>query len=306
MNSIDRYAVIGSGIAYSRSPQIHSMFAQSTRQPMEYGLLDAPPVAFKSTVDAFFKAGGRGLNVTVPHKQAAVKLCDSLTPRARLAGAVNTLARGDDGKLLGDNTDGAGLVRDLTSNLGFRLRGARVLLLGAGGAARGVIAPLLEAGVAALEIHNRTPARARALAQEFAALGPVSACELPAPPASALPGVYGSTMRAPDTAAAAAHRARRDDSGYDLIINATSASLSNEVPATPPHAVGIQTLAYDLAYRDRETVFVHWARRAGAAQAVMGLGMLVEQAAESFLLWRGVRPDTAHVLAAIANRTSEL
>ncbi|MGH8253087.1 MAG: shikimate dehydrogenase [Steroidobacteraceae bacterium] len=298
---MDRYAVIGSGIAHSRSPQIHAMFAQATRQPMEYGLLDTPPVAFKATADAFFKAGGRGLNVTVPHKQAALQLCDSLTPRARRAGAVNTLARGDDGKLLGDNTDGAGLVRDLSFNLRCTLAGARVLLLGAGGAARGIIAPLVEAGVAALEIHNRHPARARALAQEFAELAPVSAGEsaVRAPPA--MPGVYGSTLRAPSADTAAAHRARRNDGGYDLIINATSASLENQLPEIPPHAAGIQTLAYDLAYRDRDTVFVHWARRAGAARAVMGLGMLVEQAAESFLLWRGVRPDTAHVLEVLAN-----
>lgn len=301
MSNIDRYAVIGSGIAHSRSPQIHAMFAQATRQSMEYGLLDCPPVAFKPTVDAFFKAGGRGLNVTVPHKQAALPLCASLTPRAQRAGAVNTLARRDDGTLLGDNTDGAGLVRDLSVNLGCKLAGARVLLLGAGGAARGIIAPLVEAGVAALEIHNRHPARARALAAEFSDLAPVNAGELPAPPPPPLPGVHGSTLRAPSAEAAAAHRARLKDSGYDLIINATSASLNNELPKTPPHAVGIQTLAYDLAYGDRETVFVHWARRAGAARAVMGLGMLVEQAAESFLLWRGVRPETAHVLEALGD-----
>lgn len=301
MNNIDRYAVIGSGIAHSRSPQIHAMFAKATRQAMEYGLLDAPPVAFKATVDAFFKAGGRGLNVTVPHKQAALQLCNALTPRARRAGAVNTLARGDDGKLLGDNTDGAGLVRDLTVNLRCKLPGARVLLLGAGGAARGVIAPLVEAGIASLEIHNRHPARARALAQEFADLAPVRAGALPAPAPPPLPGVYGSPMRAPSADDAAAQRARRNDGGYDLIINATSASLSNELPDIPPHAVGIQTLAYDLAYRDRDTVFVHWARRAGARSAVMGLGMLVEQAAESFLLWRGVRPETAPVLEALGH-----
>jgi shikimate dehydrogenase len=302
MSNIDRYAVIGSGIGHSRSPQIHAMFAQATRQAMEYGLLDTPPVAFKATADAFFKAGGRGLNVTVPHKLAALQLCDSLTLRARRAGAVNTLASGDDGKLLGDNTDGAGLVRDLTVNLDCPLAGARVLLLGAGGAARGIIAPLAETGIAALEIHNRHPARARALAQEFADLAAIRAGELPAPPPPPMPGVYGSPMRVRSADAAAAQRARLKDGGYDLIINATSASLSNELPEMPPHAVGLQTLAYDLAYRDRDTVFVHWARRAGAARAVMGLGMLVEQAAESFLLWRGVRPETAHVLEALAAR----
>jgi shikimate dehydrogenase len=279
MNSIDRYAVIGSGIAHSRSPQIHAMFARATRQAMEYGLLDVPPVAFVTVVRNFFRDGGRGLNVTVPHKEAAYRLADTLTPRAQRAGAVNTLAAAD-GKLHGDNTDGAGLVRDLTVNLGCKLDGARVLLLGAGGAARGIIGPLLEAGAAALVISNRHGARAKKLAKEFADLGPVT----PAP--------------AP-TAAIRGRTAMSDDAGYDVIINATSASLHGELPAVPAHAVGTQTLAYDLAYGERDTVFMHWARSAGAARAVMGLGMLVEQAAESFLLWRGVRPDTAHVLEAL-------
>ena len=280
MNSIDRYAVIGSGIGHSRSPQIHALFAKATQQSLEYTLIDVPPAAFVSVVRNFFRDGGRGLNVTVPHKEAALRLSDSLTPRAQRAGAVNTLASVANGKLLGDNTDGAGLVRDLTENLGRKLRGARVLLLGAGGAARGVIAPLLEAGVASLVISNRHGARAKQLAREFADLGPVTA--------------------APAANAASMGRSRiRDDSGYEVIINATSASLRGELPQIPAHAVGTQTLAYDLVYGERDTVFVHWARSAGAARAVMGFGMLVEQAAESFLLWRGVRPDTVPVLAAL-------
>lgn len=281
MNSIDRYAVIGSGIGHSRSPQIHAMFAKATRQAMEYGLLDTPPTAFVSVVRNFFRDGGRGLNVTVPHKEAAHRLADTLSPRASRAGAVNTLAAVD-GKLHGDNTDGAGLVRDLTMNLGCKLEGARVLLLGAGGAARGIIGPLLEAGAAALVISNRHSARAKQLAKEFADLGPVT------PAAAATTAIRGRT-------------AVSDDAGYDLIINATSASLRGELPVVPAHAVGTQTLAYDLAYGERDTVFMHWARSAGAARAVMGIGMLVEQAAESFLLWRGVRPDTQHVLAALSS-----
>ena len=283
MNSIDRYAVIGSGIGHSRSPQIHALFAQATRQSVEYGLIDVPPAAFASVVRNFFNGGGCGLNVTVPHKRAALRLADTLTPRAQRAGAVNTLARGADGKVLGDNTDGAGLVRDLTVNLGCTLRGARVLLLGAGGAARGIIGPLLEAGVAALVISNRHGARARDLAREFASLGPVTAAS-----------AANTTARG---------RARRsDDAGFELIINATSASLRSELPLVPANAVGTQTLCYDCAYGERDTVFMHWARSAGAARAVMGLGMLVEQAAESFLLWRGMRPDTAPVLAALGQR----
>ena len=280
MSSIDRYAVIGSGIGHSRSPQIHALFAKATHQALEYGLIDVPPAAFVSVLRNFFRDGGRGLNVTVPHKEAALRLADTLTPRAQRAGAVNTLARGADGKLLGDNTDGAGLVRDLRENLGCKLAGARVLLLGAGGAARGVLAPLLEAGVAALEISNRHGARAKHLAREFADLGPVTA----APAANAVGRGRASVS---------------DDAGFDVIINATSASLRGELPQIPAHAVGTQTLAYDLAYGERDTVFMHWARSAGAARAVMGLGMLVEQAAESFLLWRAVRPDTAQVLAAL-------
>ena len=287
MSNIDRYAVIGDGIAHSRSPQIHALFASATRQTLEYGLIDVPPAAFASVVRNFFRDGGRGLNVTVPHKEAALRLADSLTPRAQRAGAVNTLACGDDRKLLGDNTDGAGLVRDLTVNLGCKLRGARVLLLGAGGAARGILAPLLEAGVDSLVISNRHGARARQLAGEFAGLGPVTA-----------------EPAAPAAGAAAGPRARGgDDAGFDLIINATSASLHGELPPIPAYAVGTQTLCYDCAYGERDTVFVHWARSAGAVRAVMGLGMLVEQAAESFLLWRGVRPDTAPALVTLQQQS---
>ena len=285
MNSIDRYAVIGCDIGHSRSPQIHAMFARATHQALEYGLLDTPPASFHAVVRDFFAHGGRGLNVTVPHKQAALRLADSLTARAQRAGAVNTLARGADGKLLGDNTDGAGLVRDLTVNLGCKLRGARVLLLGAGGAARGVLAPLLEAGVAGVVIRNRHTWRAQQLAGEFAGLGAVVA----APAAGA-----ANKQQASETPSG-----RAPDAGFDLILNATSASLHDELPAMPADAVGTQTLAYDLAYADHDTVFVRWAHKAGAARAVMGLGMLVEQAAESFLLWRGVRPDTAPVLESL-------
>jgi len=276
MSSTDRYAVIGEHIAHSRSPQIHALFAKATVQDMHYGLLDVPPERFEGAVNEFFGDGGRGLNVTVPHKQAALRIADTLTPRARRAGAVNTLARGVAGTardvLLGDNTDGAGLVRDLSINLGCMLQGARVLLLGAGGAARGIIAPLLESGLAELLICNRHADRAQQLALEFREVGQISALS----------------------------SAGKDFRPYDLLINATSASLNGELPLIPPGAVGRDTLCYDCAYLDRDTIFVRWAREAGAARAVMGLGMLIEQAAESFLLWRGVRPDTAPVLKALA------
>jgi len=277
MNRIDRYAVVGEQIGHSRSPQIHALFAQATGQAMQYGLIDVAAAGFVAAVRGFFDAGGCGLNVTVPHKQAALQLAGTLTPRARRAGAVNTLALRTGGavpELLGDNTDGAGLVRDLKVNLGRALQGERVLLLGAGGGARGVIAPLLESGVAMLTIHNRHAERAAQLAQEFADLGPVRAA-----PAD----TEGTAATAP----------------YGLVINATSASLRGELPSLSPGVIGSQTLCYDCAYGEHDTVFVTWARSCGAAEAAMGLGMLVEQAAESFLLWRGVRPDTAPVLAAL-------
>src|SRR5258708_32659153 len=255
MNSIDRYAVIGHGLGHSRSPQTHSLFAQSTGQSMQYGLIDVPAAGFAAAVREFFAGGGRGLNVTVPHKEAALALAARLTPRARRAGAVNTLAAdtgAEAGALLGDNTDGAGLVRDLTVNLGYALTGARLLLLGACGAARGVVAPLLQGGAAELLIQNRNPARARQLAQEFADLGPIK-----------------------DSSASGG--------AFDLIINATSASLRGEVPPVPAQACGPRTLCYDLAYGAGETAFMRWARTAGAAGTLMALGMLVEHAAESFL-----------------------
>ena len=264
----DRYAVIGHHIGYSRSPRIHRMLAEQCGQAMEYGLIDVAPARFAATVREFFAGGGRGLNVTVPYKQAALALAPVLSPRARRAGALNTLVARADGEVLGDNTDGTGLLRDLGVNVGCTLRGAQVLLLGAGGAARGVLAPLLEAQPAALVIYNRDAGRAGELAAQFADLGPVRA------------GAVAGTS-------------------FDLIVNATSAGAQGELPDVPASCVGPHTLCYDLAYADTATPFVRWARELGAARALMGLGMLVEQAAESFLLWRGMRPDTAPVLAAL-------
>lgn len=238
---------------------------------MTYSRIDAAPAQFESVVKRFFAEGGKGLNVTLPHKQAAAILADDLTPRARTAGAVNTLALREDGRLLGDNTDGAGLARDLLNNLRVTIAGRRVLLLGAGGAARGVLAPLLGLKPAELTIANRTPDRARELAAGFAALGECRGC------------AFEDVRRGP----------------YDVIINATSASLASDVPPLPPGAVGNRTFCYDMAYGAEDTSFVRWAQAQGAARTAMGLGMLVEQAAEAFHLWRGVRPDTASVIAAL-------
>jgi shikimate dehydrogenase len=260
----DRYAVFGHPIAHSKSPQIHAAFARQTGQDMTYEAILAPLDGFADGVTAFIAAGGRGANVTVPFKEQAFRLADRLSPRAQRAGAVNTLVF--DGGILGDNTDGAGLVADLTRNLNRALAGQRILLLGAGGAARGVIEPLLEQHPAALVIANRTVSRAQDLAD-----------------------LFGHGIRA----------CGFDDAGgpFDVVINATAASLTGELPALPSAVFTANTLAYDMMY-GRDTPFLSFARRHGAATAD-GLGMLVEQAAEAFCVWRGVRPDTAPVIASL-------
>lgn len=272
--SLDRYAVVGFPIKHSWSPFIHGMFAKQTGQAISYTRMEVAPDDFAREVEAFFAGGGRGLNVTVPHKQAACLLTRYRTPRAEIAGAVNTIARQEDG-LLGDNTDGAGLVTDLTRNLGLTLENARILLLGAGGAARGVIGPLLGASPEYLEISNRNGERAKELAKEFAMLGEVHGCGF-------------------DAITATSH--------FDLVLNATSASLQDTIPPVPPSVIGPTTLCYDMAYGKGDTAFTRWARNAGAGRAESGWGMLVEQAAESFLLWRGVKPDTKPVIEAVKSQ----
>ncbi|WP_028241533.1 shikimate dehydrogenase [Stutzerimonas azotifigens] len=262
---MDRYAVFGNPIGHSKSPQIHRRFAEQTGQALSYEALLAPLDDFAGYAWGFFKHG-RGANVTVPFKEEACRLADALTERARCAGAVNTLMRLDDGRLLGDNTDGAGLVRDLTVNAGLALEGRRILLLGAGGAVRGVLEPLLGQRPAALVIANRTVARAEQLASAFAPLGPVSAS-----PFEDLTGAF------------------------DLIVNGTSASLGGEVPPLPTGLVQPGTFCYDMMYGAAPTTFCAWASAQGA-EVRDGLGMLVEQAAEAFFVWRGVRPETAEVL----------
>jgi len=261
----DRYAVFGHPIAHSKSPLIHAAFARQTGQDMAYEAILAPLDGFADTVAQFIAAGGRGANVTVPFKEEAFRLASRLSPRAQHAGAVNTLTFDADG-ILGDNTDGAGLVADLTRNLHCVIAGKRILLLGAGGAARGVIEPLLDQQPAALVIANRTVSRAQELADLFGR--GVRAC-----------GFDGA------------------DTAFDVVINATAASLAGELPPLSPAIFTADTLAYDMMY-GRDTPFLDFARRHGAATAD-GLGMLVEQAAEAFCLWRGVRPDTAPVIASL-------
>ncbi len=270
---MDRYAVIGNPIAHSKSPQIHAAFARQTGQALSYEALLAPVDGFAQTVADFRAHGGRGLNVTVPFKLEAFALAEHHTARAQAAGAVNTLALGADG-ILGDNTDGAGLVRDLSANLNFALAGRRILLLGAGGATRGVLLPLLDSRPARLTIANRTVAKAEALAALFAA-------------------------RAGDTALDACGFDALAGRRFDLVINATAASLADELPPLPPGLYAEGALAYDMMYARAPTRFMRAALADGAARVADGLGMLVEQAAESFTLWRGVRPDSAPVLAAL-------
>ena len=272
----DQYGVVGHPVAHSWSPFIHGLFSRETGQAMSYRLYDFAPDAFHDRVREFFRQGGRGLNITLPHKIAAVDVADDLTARAAHAAAVNTFAVRNDGTILGDNTDGTGLVRDLCDNQGIVITHRRILMIGAGGAARGVLAPLLALSPAEIVIANRTSERAEALAKAFEKLGKTS-------------GVGFRYIAG---------------GAYDLIINATSASLSGDIPAIPPAVVGPETICYDMAYGKSDTPFVRWALKLGCARALQGWGMLVEQAAESFRIWRGVRPATAPVLAALKERAA--
>lgn len=265
---MERYCVFGNPVAHSKSPRIHSEFARLTDQAMSYEARLAPLDGFAGALQAFLSEGGRGCNVTVPFKEEAWRLAQVRSPRAEKAGAVNTLLPGKDGRLYGDNTDGVGLVRDLVRNAGVSLRGRHVLVLGAGGAVRGVLSPLLAEKPAALVVANRTVEKAALLARLFADEGPVTACSF-----EALAG-----------------------QSFDVVINGTSASLQGDLPPLPDGLFAPGALAYDMMYGAAPTVFLRWAATQGA-QTRDGLGMLVEQAAEAFFLWRQQRPDTAPVLA---------
>jgi shikimate dehydrogenase len=262
----DKYAVIGNPIQHSRSPEIHAAFALQTGQDLIYSRILGTD--FERDVRAFIAAGGRGLNITVPFKENAWRLADERSGRAETAGAVNTLILLPDGRLRGDNTDGVGLVRDLTDNHGCPLADADILLLGAGGASRGVLRPLLEARPQTLLIANRTASKAVELAAEVESLGPAQGCGL-----DVLAGQH-----------------------FDLIINGTSAGLKGGLPDIPDGILKPGGQIYDMMYGNEPTAFVGWGLAQGASQAMDGLGMLVEQAAESFFLWRGVRPDTGPVI----------
>ena len=280
---IDQYYVIGNPIQHSRSPEIHQRFAEQCGQSLHYQRYEAPLDGFTAAVHALVDQGMRGANVTVPFKRAAYDGCASLTERAQYAGAVNTISVDARGQCHGDNTDGIGLLNDLLKNQGVALAARRVLVLGAGGAVRGVLAPLLAQRPATVMLANRTHAKAEQLARDFAALGPVASCSLDAlqAPGAALP------------------------EPFDIIINASSAGLHGAMPTLPAALLRPQGFCYDMVYGPQADAFLTWARRAGASRAVDGLGMLVEQAAASFHIWRGVYPAGAAVIRALRDERSD-
>lgn len=271
---MDRYCVFGNPIAHSKSPEIHAAYAAQTGQQLSYERRLAPVDGFAEAVREFIAEGGKGANVTLPFKLDAHKLADALTMRAQAAGAVNTLVFGPDG-IIGDNTDGAGLVADIVRNAGVPIAGKRVLMLGAGGAARGAVLPILEERPAALVIANRTLATAEALVQQFAALAGEGVLS-----SSGFESLQGS---------------------FDIVINATSASLNAALPPIPAAVFHQGTLALDMMYGKEPTVFMHFAAEHGATVRD-GLGMLIEQAAEAFYGWRGVRPDTSALLVQMRSK----
>lgn len=270
---LDAYAVIGNPISHSKSPLIHTAFSQQTNQSMQYVAILAPLDGFQTAVTSFRQQGGKGMNVTVPFKLEAYQLSTRLTERATLAQAVNTL-KFENNEILGDNTDGAGLVCDIVFNLGIPIATKRILLMGAGGAARGAILPLLQQKPSILAITNRTPHKAEALQQQFNSYGNI---------------VSGDFMRF-------------SDENFDIIINATSASLHDALPELPANVFAADALAYDMMYSHESTRFLKFAQQNGARHLADGIGMLVEQAAESFFLWRGIRPQTKPVIALLKSR----
>lgn len=267
MTQTDHYAVFGHPIKHSKSPRIHTLFAQQTGQAIDYVAQDVPPESFDEAIKEFLATGGKGLNCTVPLKELAWQRAENLTQRANLSKAVNTLILQHDGTLLGDNTDGIGLVTDLQQNHDIALTDKRILVLGSGGASRGIISPIMEQRPQCLWIANRTKNKALQLVDEFASLGYITGC--------------GFELL--------------DGQQFDLIINATSASLSGTLPPLPNNLLADTGVCYDLAYANEATVFVRWGQQ-HAGKSLDGLGMLVEQAAEAFYQWRNIRPDTKPVL----------
>ncbi|MDH5217693.1 MAG: shikimate dehydrogenase [Gammaproteobacteria bacterium] len=267
---MEKYAVMGNPINHSKSPMIHGLFAQQTGQDIKYDAILAPVDGFVAAVRSFKKQDGRGLNITVPFKQEAWQLVDKRSAHAQRAGAVNTISFAKDGVLIGDNTDGVGIVRDITQNKNTALEGKRILILGAGGAVRGIIEPILEQKPQHILIANRTVSKAQELVELFSTNGNIAACGFDQIP----------------------------EESFDIIINGTSASLHGELPPLPPQ-IAKQAFCYDMMYGKVETIFMKWAQENGASMVSDGLGMLVEQAAESFFIWRGLRANTRPVIEAV-------
>lgn len=272
----DIYAVFGNPINHSKSPHIHRHFAEQTGQDMTYTKQQVPEGGFEQAATEFFQKGGRGLNITVPFKLDAYSYAARLTQRARRAGAVNTLALQSDGTILGDNTDGIGMIHDM-HNLGWELRGKRVLILGAGGAVRGILQPLLEEEPGGVVIANRTLHKAEQLAKGFHDAGDIQAL------------TYEDLI----------------GQSFDVVINGTSASLNDELPPLPADLLAEGACCYDMMYGAEPTIFLKWAQTHGAAQTADGLGMLVGQAAEAFYLWRQIRPEVVPVINAIRRQLNE-
>ena len=270
-SSIDNYCVMGNPVAHSKSPQIHAAFAKQTRQKIFYQAIQVDEGKFKDAIKEFQHQGGKGLNITVPFKGDAWEASDQMSHRAERAAAVNTISFSDEGKITGDNTDGIGLIRDLTINHKLLIKDKNILILGAGGAARGILDPLFDELPDRIVIANRTVSRAEKLIDIFSDRGDVSACGF-------------------DELAS---------SNFDIVINATSASLQGHVPPLPEGLIDKNTCCYDMMYSAADTPFVAWAKAHGAGITLDGLGMLVEQAAESFFIWRGVRPETRQVINAL-------
>jgi shikimate dehydrogenase len=266
---LDNYAVMGNPVYHSKSPLIHKVFAEQTGQKLFYQAIYVELNAFSSAIQTFSKHGGKGLNITLPFKGEAYQCATRLSDRARMAQAVNTLTFHKEGVVDGDNTDGIGLVRDLANNY-IEVSGRRILIIGAGGAVRGILSPLLQLEPEGITVANRTFSRAQDLVSSYKGTSELVACEL-------------------DTLARLG--------SFDLVINGTSSGLSGELPSLPESIINAETSCYDMVYGDIEPVFVKWSRNVGANIALDGLGMLVEQAAESFYIWRGVRPETAPVIA---------
>lgn len=268
MKIIDQYAVFGHPISHSKSPRIHKLFAEQTQQKLDYSAQDVPAESFDSAVTNFFKQGGKGLNCTVPLKELAWQRADTLSERAQFSKAVNTLVLQENGILLGDNTDGIGLVTDLTINHAIPILNSRILILGAGGASRGIIGPLMEKSPAHIFIANRTVEKAITLSNDFSELGNITGC------------AYDDIK----------------NNQFDLILNATSASLTGELPPLTNNLLAKNGSCYDLAYGNQPTAFVKWGLAHNAEKSLDGLGMLVEQAAEAFFIWRSIRPKTKEII----------